>query len=107
MTHVSDEKQFNTLNVLCIDQNVRSTFARMFCKGQGIDCIFIIVAFFLFHVLRYLIFSSIVSFYGPFFVMIFTYYRVYKAAVEHTRNRKNGLKPLEGSDASNGECGLR
>lgn len=40
----------------------------------------------------YLVFSSIISFYGPLFVMVFVYYRIYKAAVEQTRSLKQGTK---------------
>lgn len=40
----------------------------------------------------YLVFSSIISFYGPLLVMVFTYYRIYRAAVEQTRSLKQGTK---------------
>jgi len=40
----------------------------------------------------YLVFSSIISFYGPLFVMVFTYYRIYRAAVQQTRSLKLGTK---------------
>ncbi|XP_035713325.1 dopamine receptor 2-like isoform X1 [Folsomia candida] len=40
----------------------------------------------------YLVFSSIISFYGPLFVMVFTYYRIYRAAVQQTRSLKMGSK---------------
>lgn len=43
----------------------------------------------------YLVFSSIISFYGPLSVMIYMYYRIYKAAVEQTRSIKAGLKHIE------------
>ena len=48
----------------------------------------------------YLVFSSIVSFYGPLAVMVFTYYRVYKAAMSHMKSIKAGGKQL-----TNGENG--
>lgn len=40
----------------------------------------------------YLVFSSIISFYGPLIVMVFTYYRIYRAAVIQTRSLKQGTK---------------
>lgn len=40
----------------------------------------------------YLVFSSIISFYGPLFVMVFTYYKIYRAAVAQTRSLKQGTK---------------
>lgn len=40
----------------------------------------------------YLVFSSIISFYGPLSVMIFVYYRIYRAAVEQTRSIDRGSK---------------
>ena len=43
----------------------------------------------------YLIFSSTVSFYGPLTVMVFTYVRVYRAAVEHTKSLKLGAKHMQ------------
>jgi hypothetical protein len=42
--------------------------------------------------LGYLVFSSIISFYGPLFVMVFTYYRIYRAAVKQTKSLKLGTK---------------
>ncbi|XP_049961814.1 dopamine receptor 2-like, partial [Schistocerca serialis cubense] len=42
--------------------------------------------------LSYLIFSSTISFYLPLFVMVFTYYRIYRAAVVQTRSLKLGTK---------------
>lgn len=44
--------------------------------------------------LGYLIFSSIISFYLPLFVMVFTYYRIYRAAVSQTRSLKLGTKQV-------------
>ena len=55
----------------------------------------------------YLIFSSTVSFYGPLTVMVFTYVRVYKAAVEHTKSLKLGAKQLGNSVLGNGTVTLR
>jgi len=40
----------------------------------------------------YLVFSSIISFYGPLTVMIYVYYRIYRAATEQTRSIKAGSK---------------
>lgn len=40
----------------------------------------------------YLVFSSIISFYGPLTVMIYVYYRIYRAATEQTRAIKLGSK---------------
>lgn len=42
----------------------------------------------------YLLFSSIISFYGPAGVMLYAYYRIYKAAVEQTRFLKSGSKQV-------------
>lgn len=42
----------------------------------------------------YLLFSSIVSFYGPLCVMLYAYYRIYKAAVQQTRFLKYGSKQV-------------
>ncbi|XP_076164529.1 dopamine receptor 2 isoform X1 [Ptiloglossa arizonensis] len=44
--------------------------------------------------LGYLIFSSIISFYMPLFVMVFTYYKIYRAAVIQTRSLKLGTKQV-------------
>ncbi|XP_034234299.1 dopamine receptor 2 [Thrips palmi] len=44
--------------------------------------------------LTYLIFSSTISFYLPLFVMVFTYYRIYRAAVIQTRSLKLGSKQV-------------
>ncbi|CAN8001340.1 unnamed protein product [Ixodes pacificus] len=43
----------------------------------------------------YLVFSSTISFYAPLMVMVFTYYRIYRAAVEQTRNLKLGSKQVQ------------
>lgn len=50
----------------------------------------------------YLVFSSTVSFYGPLSVMVFTYYRIYRAAVAQTRSLASGVKQVT---ASSGEFG--
>ncbi|XP_053651791.2 dopamine receptor 2 [Cherax quadricarinatus] len=42
--------------------------------------------------LSYLVFSSTISFYGPLLVMVFTYFRIYRAATEQTRSLKLGQK---------------
>ncbi|CAB0020319.1 unnamed protein product [Nesidiocoris tenuis] len=44
--------------------------------------------------LAYLIFSSTISFYLPLLVMVFTYYKIYRAAVEQTRSLKLGTKQV-------------
>lgn len=44
--------------------------------------------------LGYLIFSSTISFYLPLFVMVFTYYRIYRAATIQTRSLKMGTKQV-------------
>lgn len=46
----------------------------------------------------YLVFSSTVSFYAPLMVMVFTYYRIYRAAAEQTRNLKLGCKQVQSSN---------
>ena len=57
--------------------------------------------------ISYLVFSSTVSFYGPLTVMVFTYVRVYRAAVLHTRSLRSGAKHLAGVPGSNSELTLR
>lgn len=52
--------------------------------------------------LEYLIFSSTISFYLPLVVMVFTYYKIYRAAVFQTRSLKSGSKQI----SSSGESGL-
>ncbi|KAK7582558.1 hypothetical protein V9T40_014003 [Parthenolecanium corni] len=52
--------------------------------------------------LEYLIFSSLISFYLPLVVMVFTYYKIYRAAVFQTRSLKSGSKQV----ASGGDSGL-
>ena len=53
--------------------------------------------------MSYLIFSSTVSFYGPLMVMVFTYLKVYKAALEHTKSLRLGAKTLRSAmGGSNG-----
>ncbi|XP_022194118.1 dopamine receptor 2-like [Nilaparvata lugens] len=44
--------------------------------------------------LGYLVFSSTISFYVPLFVMVFTYYKIYRAAVTQTRSLKLGTKQV-------------
>eukprot|EP00095_Tigriopus_kingsejongensis_P008790 snap_masked-scaffold120_size336265-processed-gene-2.7 protein:Tk08790 transcript:snap_masked-scaffold120_size336265-processed-gene-2.7-mRNA-1 annotation:"dopamine receptor" len=51
----------------------------------------------------YLVFSSIVSFYGPLAVMVFTYFRIYRAALKHTRSLQSGCKVV----GQNGELTIR
>ncbi|KAH9528615.1 receptor [Dermatophagoides farinae] len=43
----------------------------------------------------YLVFSSIISFYGPLTIMVFTYYRIYVVASEQNRSLKLGVKQIE------------
>ena len=49
--------------------------------------------------------SSIVSFYGPLTVMCVTYFRIYKAAVAHTKSLRLGAKQLttNGSEGHGGQ----
>lgn len=42
----------------------------------------------------YLVFSSTVSFYGPLSVMVFTYCRIYRAAVAQSRSLRLGMKQV-------------
>lgn len=44
--------------------------------------------------LGYLVFSSTISFYLPLLVMVFTYYKIYRAAVIQTRSLKLGTKQI-------------
>ncbi|CAD5113094.1 DgyrCDS2287 [Dimorphilus gyrociliatus] len=50
----------------------------------------------------YLIFSSIISFYCPVFIIMFAYYKIYVAACEQTRSLKCGSKVLV-NDGQSGE----
>ena len=52
-----------------------------------------------------IIFSSIVSFYGPLTVMLFTYFRIYKAAVAHTKSLRLGAKQLSSNGAEGSQGG--
>ncbi|GFX86309.1 dopamine receptor 2 [Trichonephila clavipes] len=49
----------------------------------------------------YLVFSSVISFYGPLAVMVFTYYKIYRAAVTQTKSLKIGMKHIR---ATNEPC---
>lgn len=53
----------------------------------------------------YLVFSSIISFYGPLTVMLYVYYRIYRAATEQTRSIKLGSKNvcMKGGHKTTGE----
>lgn len=44
--------------------------------------------------LSYIIFSSVISFYLPLFIMVFTYYKIYRAAIEQTKSLKLGSKQI-------------
>ncbi|KAG8198355.1 hypothetical protein JTE90_021603 [Oedothorax gibbosus] len=55
----------------------------------------------------YLIFSSIISFYGPLSVMVFTYFKIYKAAVSQTKSLKLGMKHIRANDEANKSMTLR
>uniref|UniRef100_A0ABD2W5Q1 G-protein coupled receptors family 1 profile domain-containing protein n=1 Tax=Trichogramma kaykai TaxID=54128 RepID=A0ABD2W5Q1_9HYME len=44
--------------------------------------------------LEYIVFSSIVSFYFPLFVMVFTYYKIYREAEVQTRSLRIGAKQV-------------
>lgn len=54
--------------------------------------------------LAYLFFSSIISFYGPLFVMVFTYFRIFRAATLQTRSLNMGQKLV--SSLGDGEMEL-
>lgn len=43
----------------------------------------------------YLVCSSTISFYGPLLVMVFTYYRVYRAAIAQMKCLKQGIKQVQ------------
>lgn len=49
----------------------------------------------------YLVFSSAVSFYVPLTVMLFTYYRIYRAAMEQKRSLKLGTKKVHAVNGGN------
>lgn len=51
----------------------------------------------------YLIFSSMVSFYFPVSVILFAYYRIYRAASEQIQSLKRGTKIMSSGDGVNGE----
>ncbi|XP_025416741.1 dopamine receptor 2 isoform X2 [Sipha flava] len=54
----------------------------------------------------YLIFSSTISFYVPLLVMVFTYYKIYTAAVTQTRCQRLGTKVLSSATSGfSGGCG--
>ncbi|XP_037793621.1 LOW QUALITY PROTEIN: dopamine receptor 2-like [Penaeus monodon] len=57
--------------------------------------------------LSYLVFSSTISFYGPLFVMVFTYFRIYRAATEQTRSLKLGQKLVSAMGDGEMELTLR
>ncbi len=52
------------------------------------------------HNLGYLIFSSTISFYLPLVVMVFTYYRIYRAAVYQERALRAGTKQVPSTGVS-------
>lgn len=53
----------------------------------------------------YLIFSSTISFYVPLLVMVFTYYKIYTAAVTQTRCQRLGTKVLSSTLSGGGAGG--
>lgn len=53
----------------------------------------------------YLIFSSTISFYVPLLVMVFTYYKIYTAAVTQTRCQRLGTKVLSSAPSCGGGGG--
>lgn len=53
----------------------------------------------------YLIFSSTISFYVPLLVMVFTYYKIYTAAVTQTRCQRLGTKVLSSSATGGNSTG--
>ena len=50
----------------------------------------------------YLIFSSLISFYFPVSIILFAYYKIYRAATEQTRSLRTGCKVMS-TDGLNGE----
>jgi dopamine D1-like receptor len=57
----------------------------------------------------YLIFSSLISFYGPVSVILFAYYRIYAAAAAQLRSLERGSKVLtttDGVSVTNGSSGV-
>ncbi|XP_035228700.1 dopamine receptor 2-like [Stegodyphus dumicola] len=55
----------------------------------------------------YLLFSSVISFYGPLIIMVFTYCRIYKAAINQTKCLENGMKYIGTSNEVCEEMTLR
>lgn len=55
----------------------------------------------------YLVFSSIISFYCPVFIIMFAYYKIYVAACEQTRSLKCGSKVLTNEGQSGETMTLR
>lgn len=51
----------------------------------------------------YLVFSSLVSFYCPVSIILFAYYRIYRAAIDQIRSLKRGSKIMVTSDGVSGE----
>ncbi|XP_025017768.1 dopamine receptor 2-like [Tetranychus urticae] len=48
----------------------------------------------------YLLFSSIISFYGPLIIMLVVYFRIYRAAINQTKSVKSGTKSIAASDGN-------
>ncbi|XP_015791409.1 dopamine receptor 2-like [Tetranychus urticae] len=48
----------------------------------------------------YLLFSSIISFYGPLIIMLVVYFRIYRAAINQTKSVKSGTKSIAALDGN-------
>lgn len=57
--------------------------------------------------LAYLFFSSTISFYGPLIIMVFTYYRIFRAATLQTKSLKQGQKLVSSNGEGDMELTLR
>lgn len=55
----------------------------------------------------YLVFSSTISFFAPLFVMVFTYCRIYRAAVAQSRSLRSGIKQVASDGQGDVELTLR
>ncbi|KAF2366166.1 G protein-coupled receptor rhodopsin-like [Trinorchestia longiramus] len=57
--------------------------------------------------IAYLFFSSTISFYGPLIIMVFTYFRIFRAATMQTRSLKQGQKMVSTNGDGDSELTLR
>lgn len=55
----------------------------------------------------YLVTSSIISFYGPLVIMLFVYFRIYRAAVQQTKSFRTGLKSIPSNGGDENKVVLR